>query len=161
MHQRTHQALFRTALLTLAVALVASVLPTAAFAQPRGEQFMANLVDPAGHFGRAGGSSGAVAGLVRFGRSRDWSGGTTRQRASQPLAQLRPAASRRPRLGCRRRCGRRSDRPAGQPVPRRPAGQGRRDAGEAAGHPSRSAAIRPFVWQTSPGAGGNSPITRG
>jgi hypothetical protein len=57
MNQRTHSALFRTSLLSLTLALVAS---TAAFAQPGGEQIMANLVDPAGHFGVRGGSTAPV-----------------------------------------------------------------------------------------------------
>jgi hypothetical protein len=59
-NQRTHTALFRTVLLTLALALVASV---ATFAQPqgdRGERFTANLVDPAGHFARRGGTTAPV-----------------------------------------------------------------------------------------------------
>jgi hypothetical protein len=60
MHQRTRTALFRTVLLTLALTLVASATT---FAQPRGDrgdQFMANLVDPAGHFGRRSGSTAPV-----------------------------------------------------------------------------------------------------
>ena len=60
MNPRTHLALFRTVLLTLALALVASA---ASFAQPqgdRGEQFTANLVDPAGHFGRRSGNTAPV-----------------------------------------------------------------------------------------------------
>jgi len=56
MHQRTHSTLFRTAMLTLALALFAA---TASFAQ-RGEQIMANLVDPAGHFGHRGGSTAPI-----------------------------------------------------------------------------------------------------
>ncbi|HEY0513675.1 MAG TPA: hypothetical protein VGH73_17330 [Thermoanaerobaculia bacterium] len=60
MNQRHSPALLRAVVLALAVALVASVLPTAAFAQPRGEQFMANLVDPAGHFGRRGSTTAPV-----------------------------------------------------------------------------------------------------
>jgi hypothetical protein len=56
MNQRTNPA-FKTLLLTLTLALFASVT---GFAQPRGEQIMANLVDPAGHFGRRGGNTAPV-----------------------------------------------------------------------------------------------------
>jgi hypothetical protein len=57
MNQRTNPALFRTLLLSLTLALVAA---TASFAQPHGEQIMANLVDPAGHFGVRGGTTAPV-----------------------------------------------------------------------------------------------------
>lgn len=57
MHQKTQSTLFRTALLALALALFASVT---GFAQPHGEQIMANLVDPAGHFGHRGGSTAPI-----------------------------------------------------------------------------------------------------
>lgn len=57
MNQRTPSALFRTFLFGLTLSLVAA---TASFAQPRGEQIMANLVDPAGHFGHRGGSTAPV-----------------------------------------------------------------------------------------------------
>jgi hypothetical protein len=56
MNQRTSSTPFRAALLTLALALSAS----AVFAQPHGEQIMANLVDPAGHFGHRAGSTAPV-----------------------------------------------------------------------------------------------------
>lgn len=61
MNQRIHTALFRTVLLTFALTLVASATTFAQ--QPRGDhgdQFMANLVDPAGHFGRRSGSTAPV-----------------------------------------------------------------------------------------------------
>jgi hypothetical protein len=57
MNQRIHSTLFRTALLALTLALFASVT---GYAQPRGEQIMANLVDPAGHFGHRGGGTAPV-----------------------------------------------------------------------------------------------------
>lgn len=57
MNQRTHSTSLRTFLFGLTLALVAA---TASFAQPRGEQIMANLVDPAGHFGHRGGSTAPV-----------------------------------------------------------------------------------------------------
>jgi hypothetical protein len=61
MHPRIHTALLRTVLLTLALTLAASATTFAQ--QPRGDhgdQFMANLVDPAGHFGRRSGSTAPV-----------------------------------------------------------------------------------------------------
>jgi hypothetical protein len=60
-NQKIHTALFRTVLLTLALTLTASATTFAQ--QPRGDhgdQFMANLVDPAGHFGRRSGSTAPV-----------------------------------------------------------------------------------------------------
>ncbi len=57
MNQRIHSTFFRPVLFTLALALLASA---AGFAQPRGEQFMGNLVDPAGHFGRRGATTAPV-----------------------------------------------------------------------------------------------------
>jgi hypothetical protein len=57
MKQRTLSTPWRTALLTLALTLSASA---AVFAQPHGEQIMANLVDPAGHFGHRAGSTAPV-----------------------------------------------------------------------------------------------------
>jgi hypothetical protein len=57
MHQRAQSTWFRTALLTLALALFVSVT---GFAQSHGEQIMANLVDPAGHFGHRAGSTAPV-----------------------------------------------------------------------------------------------------
>jgi hypothetical protein len=57
MNQKKDPALSRTVFSILAALLVAS----AALAQPaRGEQFTANLVDPAGHFGRARSNTASV-----------------------------------------------------------------------------------------------------
>ncbi len=57
MQQRIQSTLFKTALLSLALGLFASVT---GFAQSHGEQIMANLVDPAGHFGHRAGSTAPV-----------------------------------------------------------------------------------------------------
>jgi hypothetical protein len=91
MSHNTQPKLFKTALFTLAVALVAS---TAAFAQSafsgdRGEQFSANLVDPNGHFGRRGASTAPI--LIHIDR---YSSDTEVQQLSGVLAQKGPEALR-------------------------------------------------------------------
>src|SRR5579872_3419419 len=57
MYQRIQSTLSRAALLTLALLLFTSAT---GFAQSHGEQIMANLVDPAGHFGHRGGSTAPI-----------------------------------------------------------------------------------------------------
>jgi hypothetical protein len=86
MHQKIHPTLFRTALLALALALFASVT---VYAQPRGEQFRANLVDPTGSIGRRGGNTQPI--IIHIDH---YSSDAQAERLSGILAQKGPDALR-------------------------------------------------------------------